>query len=278
MTRTGWVLRLGEHRLHDEAGTEREALELRGIVLEIRDRPGRDARRHRRLRHRRRDAQDQPRIERARDQRTRAEALRFAAVEAGRDRIRRRIARELRDRIDRGVLHLLVDRGGADIERAAEDERKAQDVVDLVGKVGTPGADHRIGPRLARLVRHDFRRRIGERHDQRLVRHRLDHLRRQHVRRRQAEENVGAADHFGQHALVGLLRIDRLPAVHQRIAAFMHDAVDIADPDILALRAERNQKIEAGDRRRAGAGGDDLDVVELLAVEQQRVGDRRRRR
>ncbi len=53
----------------------------------------------------------------------------------------------------------------------------------------------------------------------------------------------------------------------------MHHAVDIADPDILALRAERNQKIETGDRRGAGAGSDDLDVFELLAVQQQRIGD-----
>ena len=96
---------------------------------------------------------------------------------------------------------------------------------------------------------------IGQRHHQRLVRHRLDHVGLQHVGRRQAEENIGAADHVGQRALVGLLRIDRLPAVHQRVAAFMHHAVDIADPDVLALRAERDQQIEAGDRRGAGAGG-----------------------
>ena len=68
------------------------------------------------------------------------------------------------------------------------------------------------------------------------------------------EKNVGAADHFRQHALVGLLRIDRLPAVHQRVAAFMHHAVDVADPDVLALRAHRDQQIEAGDRRRTRAG------------------------
>ena len=102
----------------------------------------------------------------------------------------------------------------------------------------------------------------------------LDHVGLQHVGRRQAEENVGAVDHVAQHALVGLLGIDRLPAVHQRVAAFVHDAVDVADPDVLALRAQRDQQIEAGDRRRTGAGGDDLDVGDLLAVQQQRIGDR----
>ena len=200
--------------------------------------------------------------------------MRLAAVKPAGHRVRRRIARELRDRIDGGMLHFLVDAGGADVERAAEDEREAQDVVDLVREVGTPGADHRVGARLARLVRHDFRVRIGQRHHQRLVRHRLDHVRRQHVGRGKPQENIGAADHVRQHARVGLLRIDRLPAVHQRIAALMHHAVDVADPDVLALRAQRDQEIQAGDRGSAGAGTDDLDVGELLAVQQQRVGDR----
>src|SRR5258706_5336548 len=54
----------------------------------------------------------------------------------------------------------------------------------------------------------------------------------------------------------------------------MHHAVDVADPDILALRAHRDQEIETGDRRGAGTRGDDLDVFKLLAVQEQRIGDR----
>ena len=113
-----------------ERKTKRSSRSVIGV--EIGDRPRRDAGLHRGLGDGRRDAQDQPRIERARDQRARAEALRLAAVEAARDHVGRRLARELRDGVDRGELHLLVDGGGADIERAAEDEGKAQDVVDLV--------------------------------------------------------------------------------------------------------------------------------------------------
>ena len=108
--------------------------------------------------------------------------MRFTAVEAGGDRIDRRIARELGDGIDRGLLHLLIDCGGADVERAAEDEGKAQDVVDLIGEVGATGTDHGVGTRFAGLIRHDLRVWIGKRHHQRLVRHLLDHLWCQHVR------------------------------------------------------------------------------------------------
>ncbi|MGX1142132.1 hypothetical protein AB7M11_006368 [Bradyrhizobium ottawaense] len=266
-------LGLGEHRLHDEAGAEGEALEQRGVLVEIGDGPRRHPRLHRRLRHRRRDAQNQPGIKRARDQRARAKTLRLASVETLGDRIRRRLARELRDGLDGGVLHLLVDGAGADIERAAEDEGKAEDVVDLVRIVGAAGADHGVRAHLARLLRHDLRGRVGERHDQRLVGHRLGHLRLEHAGRRETDEDVGTADDVAERPLVSLLRIDRLPAVHRGVAALMHEAVDVADPDVLALRAHRHQKIERRDRRGPCPGRHDLDVGEFLAVQPEAVGD-----
>ena len=40
--------------------------------------------------------------------------------------------------------------------------------------------------------------------------------------------------------------------------------------------AERDQQVEAGERRRARAGGDDLDLADLLAGQVQRVLHRRR--
>src|SRR3954447_12773940 len=53
----------------------------------------------------------------------------------------------------------------------------------------------------------------------------------------------------------------------------MHHAVDIADPDVLALRAERDQEIEARDGRSTRTRADDLDVGQPLAIEPQRIGD-----
>ena len=241
------------------------------VFVEIRDRPRRDAGRHGRFRNRRRDAQDQPGIERTRNQRTRSETFGLS-VKPDR-RIGRRLTRESRNGIGGGVLHVLVDRGRADVESAAENEGKAQDIVHLIGEVGAAGADHRIGPHLARLVRHDFGVRIGERHHQRLVRHLRDHLRLQHAAGRNPEKHVRARDHIGQRALVGCLRISRLPSVHQPFATLVDKAVDIADPDVLALRAHRHQKIEARDGGRPCPGSDDLDVRKRLAVQEQSVGD-----
>ena len=164
--------RLGgrEDRLHDQAGAEDEAVQPVEIGGQVGDRARRDAAVAGRLRHGRRDAQDQPRIEGRGDQEVRPEDRRLAGIGACRD-IRRLLAGQRGDGAHRGHLHLLVDGAGAAVERAAEDVGEAQDVVDLVGKIRPAGADHRVGPRRARQFRHDLRRRVGERQDQRLRRH-----------------------------------------------------------------------------------------------------------
>ena len=266
------ALRLGEHRLHDEAGAEDKTVEPFLVGVEVGDRPRRDAGRHRRLGDRRRDAQDQARIERIGDERARAEGQRLAAHRPCCD-LRRRLARQHRDRLDRRHLHLFVDGGGADVEGAAEDVRKTEDVVHLVGVVGAAGTDQRVGPRGERDVRHDLRRRVGQRQDQRPVRHALDHVGLKDAGGRNAEENVGTLDHLAERALVGLLCIDAFPAVHQRRPALVDDALDIGDPDVLAPGAERDQEVQAGDRRGAGARRHDLDLLDALAGEMKPVVD-----
>jgi hypothetical protein len=50
-----------------------------------------------------------------------------------------------------------------------------------------------------------------------------------------------------------------------RLAALVDQPVQIAQPDVLALHPQLQQHVEAGDARRAAAGGDDLDVLERLA-------------
>ena len=61
-----------------------------------------------------------------------------------------------------GQLHLLIDGGGADVERSAEDERKSQDVVDLVGKIRAAGRHDDVIANGAGFVVGDFG--IGIRH------------------------------------------------------------------------------------------------------------------
>ena len=125
------VLRDREDRLHERARVIDELLQLVAIGVEIGDRPRRHAALHRGLRHRGRDARDQARIERLGNQVFGTERKVGDAV--GRcDDIALLLLRQRGDRLHRRNFHRCGDRRRADIERAAEDERKAQDVVDLI--------------------------------------------------------------------------------------------------------------------------------------------------
>ena len=269
------VARLGENRLHHEARAEHKSAEPVSVGVEIGDWPARDSALHRRARDRGRDAHDKARVKRARDQRGAPERLRLAAIGARND-IGRRLARQRRDRADRRFLHLFVDRRGADVERAAKNIGKAKDVVDLIGIVGAAGADHRIGARGDRKLGHDLRCRIGQREDQRIPRHLRDELRLQNSPCGKAQENIGAFDDVLEGARRGLARVSRLPAVHQFLAALVDDALDVADENVFFDRAERDEKIERSERGRACARDDDLDLVNRLACEFERIGHRRR--
>ena len=55
----------------------------------------------------------------------------------------------------------------------------------------------------------------------------------QHAGRRQAEKDVGAVDHVGQRARLGVLDVGVLPAVHLVDAALVGDAEAVGDPDVL---------------------------------------------
>ena len=262
-----------EHRAHDEAGVEDEAVEPVVVGVEITDRAARHAAVHGGARHRRRNAQDEPRVEGRRDQVFRPEELGFAAKRALGE-FGRRLVGEFGDRLNGGELHLLVDRGRAHVERAAEHVGEAQDIVDLVGVVRAPGADHRVGAHGARRFGIDLGLRVGERQDQRLVAHPRHHLRLEHAAGRQPEEHVRPVDHFGQLARLRSLGIDRLPAVHGDVPAFIDHAVDVGDPDVLALHPDGHQQVEAGERGGARTGGDELYLARLAARQFERVHDR----
>jgi len=115
-------LRLGEYRLHDQAGAEtRSAPAVPHSRRNLRSDATRHTGRHGRLRDRGRNAQDQPRIERTSELASPGRSLALhplskpaADASTGGSRASCAIAST------GGLLHLLVDRGGADIERAAK--------------------------------------------------------------------------------------------------------------------------------------------------------------
>ena len=76
---------------------------------------------------------------------------------------------------------------------------------------------------------------------------------RENARCRQAEEDIGTADHVGQAARIGGLREFGLPPVHALVAALIDHAVDVGDPDVLAPDTERQKLVETGERGSACA-------------------------
>src|SRR5690606_3982940 len=69
----------------------------------------------------------------------------------------------------------------------------------------------------------------------------------------------------------GRLGVAPLPRVHQFVALVVHQACDVGHPDVLAPGAHGDQQIEAGEGRRTGAGGDDLDRADVFADKAQAV-------
>ena len=264
--------RFCEHRFHDQAGVIDKLIETLHIRIPIGDRAGRHTARHGGTRNRGRDLRNQARIEWFRDQIIAAESrTRFAVCH--RDNIGLFGLGEFGDGIDRGKLHRFIDRGRANVKRAAEYEGEAQDIVDLIWVIGPAGSDHRVIAYFANFLRQDFRCGIGERQDQRICSHAFDHILFQYATRRESQKHVGAVDHLAQFSVWRFHGVARLVRVHLFLAARVHHTRNIGDPDVRHFHAECDQHIEAGKRRCACAGCDQLHATDVFADNLQTVND-----
>ena len=220
-----------EDRLHEHPGTEDEAAEALLVGVEVLDRTGRHAALHGRLGDRGRDFHDQPQVEGLGNQVFGAELQIFAPVGVGHDLGRFRHG-QVGDRLDRGQLHLFVDGGGADVQGAAEDEGKAQHVVDLVGIVGPSGGDHGVRTDCLRLVGIYFRVGVGERQDEGLVGHSLDHVGGQDSGRGQAKEYVRVVDDLIEGTSLGVDGVAFLVGVHGLLSSLVDHSHVVHQGDV----------------------------------------------
>ena len=78
--------------------------------------------------------------------------------------------------IGTGDLHFVVDRGGATVQCASEQEGEAENVIYLVGEVRTTGANNRIGARLSREIRMNLWIRVCHGQNKWVWRHLLNHV------------------------------------------------------------------------------------------------------
>ena len=160
---------------------------------------------------------------------------------------------------------------GADVERAAEDVREAQHVVDLVRIVRAAGRHDGVVAHLGDLFGGDLGIRIGHGEDDRLRRHRGDHVLGHRALGREAVEHVGALHGVRQRPRRSFDRVRRLPLVHAFGAALVDHALGVAEDQVLVLEADRFEQLQAGDAGGAGAVADDLGVFDFAPGQIERI-------
>ena len=179
---------------------------------------------------------------------------------------------------DGGELHRLVDGGGSHVERAAEDEGEAEDVVDLIRIVASPACHDRIRAGGAHQFRHDLRVRVGECEDDGPGGEFRQPVGVEHPGRGEAHEDVGTLDHVGQRAGVGVAGVAGHVLRHVRVAAGVDHAADVGERHVVRRQAHRHQQVHASDGGGTGARRDQAHVGEVLLLQHQRVahggGDR----
>ena len=253
----------GMDSLQDRGRRVHPRLQVELIGLHVDDRPARDPSLHPGLRDGGRDDVDQTRVEGRRDDVVAPEGQ-LAAI-GHRDLIRHILPRQLRQSLGTGDLHLVIDRAGVDVERAAEKVREPKDVVDLVGIVRPAGGDDRILAHGMRLFRRDFRVRVGHGENHRVRRHAGHHIGRHRALGRHAQEHVGALHRVIQRARLGPRGMGRFPLVHALGPALPDHALGVAHDAVVMFGAHGLEQFQTGDPGRPGPVQDDAALLDLLA-------------
>ena len=168
-------------------------------------------------------------------------------------------------------LHLLVDLGGANVQRTAEQAWEGQYVVDLVRVVRTAGADNGSASFFSQS-RVDLRGWVSTGKDDWIFGHGLDHILGQDARSGYADKDVCALDDVGQRT-GDLLRVRDLRHFSfdrvETVAAFIDGALAVAEDGVRNACGE--QQLGDCDGRCASAADNDMNVLDVFADNLQRI-------
>ena len=134
----------------------------------------------RRLGHGRGDFYHQSRVKRLGDQILGTKHQWLAGIGGG-DHFALLGLRQFSNRVNRSNFHFFRDGRRPTIQGTPKNVRKAQHVVDLVGVIGTPGRHDRVVTHRLDVGRVDFGVRVGQRKNQWIGGHRLDHVLLEHT-------------------------------------------------------------------------------------------------
>ena len=227
---------LVDDRAHDAAGLPEQALEAVAILVEI-ERLLRHSGFHGGARYGQRLPDQNARIERLGNQVLAAEVEVLVAI-----RLAHRVGHILLGQIREGVgsrhLHLFVDGGGPAVQRAAEDEGEAENVVDLVRVVGPPGGHDDVLAGGHRVRVGNLGIGVGHGEDDRIRVHVVQPGGLQEPLPGEAEENVGALERVLQRAGLGLAGELLLVGVHPLGATLVDHSLRVEHEDVLELDPE----------------------------------------
>ena len=177
------------------------------------------------------------------------------------DRVGDIFLRQVCQRARGGQFHLFVDSSRAHIKRSAENKWESENIVDLVGIIGTTGGnDHVWTARLGFLVG-DFRIRIRHGEDNRIGRHGSDHVTVDRAFDRKSGKHISPDHRFGERAHFGFLREALFVFVHSFFAALVHHALGVAEDDVLLLHTQPNVLSGASNARSSSADDDNVGLL-----------------
>ena len=169
------------------------------------------------------------------------------------------LARETRNGMSCGDLHLLIDCRCPHVERTAEDEGKAKHIVDLVRVIRPPGRDDAVGAHGLGCRRGNLRVGIGHRENDWLPGHFFQERRGQRVLCRKPQEHVCAVECFFQCPCLGFRGVRRFPLIHAGFATLVDHALTVAHDDMVWPYPHRLDQGGAGDGGGTCAVDDDFD-------------------
>ncbi|MNC10941.1 hypothetical protein D3C75_586230 [compost metagenome] len=267
--------RLGENRLHEQVGFVDELGQFFAISVEILNRARCHTGVHCRFRHSRCNLHDKTRVERFWNQVIRAESQLLFTVSRSHHVALLGVS-QLCNRVHGRQFHLFINRSCTDIQRATEDEREAQHVVDLVWEVRTAGTNNRVRTHFFCQRRQDFRLRVSQRQNQWRTRHFLDHFLAHSFRARTAEENIRAFNDFIKRAFAVIFhRVSRFGFRHVFFTAFVDNAFRVANHNVVFLNTQLHQQIHTGNGRRTRARNHQPHIRDILLDYAQAVEHRR---
>ena len=185
------------------------------------------------------------------------------------------IGHRLLGKIGNGInsshFHLFVDGSGVDIERSPEDIRKSDDVVNLVGIVGTSSCHDHIGTAFDGVFVANLGNGVCQSKDDGRFCHRPDHVFRQDVAFRQSHKHIGSAYGFFKCVDVGACGSEHLFLLVQVGTIFCDDSLRVDHHHILELCTEGEIEFRTANGGSTCSVHNDFYLIDFLLCHLKRI-------